>query len=125
LTAVVDLPTPPLPEATAMMCRCRRRWRGALRRHHGGGRQDTGHRPDRLLASQAQRFERGAPRRVDLEGDGDMAGSRRDAAHHAERGDAATRHRIDHGIENLADGRFADSRHVLLLPLRRIFACAA
>jgi hypothetical protein len=72
LTAVVDLPTPPLPDATAMMCLT----------------------PGTSI-------------------------------HHAERGDAATRHWIDHGIENLADGRFADFRHVLLLPLRRNFACAA
>ena len=98
LQATVDLPTPPLPEATAMMCLtpgigsldrpCRRgrriglmtmRRRGAgdvarrfrRQRHHRAG--DAGNRLDRGLGRGAHRLHRLRPRRIDGDGDEHLA----------------------------------------------------
>ncbi len=156
LTAVVDLPTPPLPEAhgddvlharhvdaaaaAGRLARGRamavamavtagrgRRWRRGARSEVITAVADRtpGMRAERLFAGLAQRLEGGAAGGIDVEGDRDMTRARGNAAHHAQRRDAAARRRIDDGIENLADGRFADFRHVLLLSLRRNFASAA
>ena len=112
LTAVVDLPTPPLPEATAMMCLtpgtsmrppppvvlAAGPWLwpwpcacagaggcggGAFGGHDGGGRQHARHGADRLFAGLAQRLQGGAAGRIDVEGDGDMAAADGDPAQQA------------------------------------------
>ncbi len=106
LIAVVDLPTPPLPEATAMIAftpgdqrslrlalpaaEGRRRprrgpaaWR-SLGREHGAAGQDAGQGPYRLLARLAQRFQARRLRRVDLDRESDVAVLDGHAGNHAE-----------------------------------------
>ena len=119
-----------VPVRMAVIARCGRRGgagrrRGALGGHHRGCGENPRHGADRLLAGLAQRLEGRAASGVDFERDRDMTGARGDAAHHAQRLDAAAGRRIDDGFENLPDGRFAYFRHVLLLPPRRIFMSAA
>src|SRR5215216_4119224 len=98
-TAVVDLPTPPLPEATAMMCFT----------------PGTSMRPPPpvVLAAGAPgpcawpcACGAGAAGGVDVEGDSDVATADGNAAHHALRHDTLCSRRINDGVQDLADGRF-------------------
>ena len=97
LQATVDLPTPPLPEATAMMCLtpgsgsldrpCRRGGEHRLDGHAGGAATvratsavsvttapaTPGSRLDRGLRPGAHRLHRLRPRRIDGDGDEDLA----------------------------------------------------
>ena len=45
-------------------------------------------------------------------GHGDVTATRGDAAHHARGDDILAGCRVDHGFQDLADGRFADFRHI-------------
>ena len=114
LTDVVDLPTPPLPEATATMAampgsaprlvacggwlrgaapgaaapgqpHARRAAGGALGGEHRGDRGHAGERHHRRLAGGAQRLLGGSLARVDLEGEADIAVAHDHARHHSER----------------------------------------
>ena len=115
LTEVVDLPTPPLPEATATMAAMpgsapRLSWPcggwlrgaaprrggacapsrgaaagGALGGEHRGDRGHAGERHHRRLAGGAQRLLGGSLARVDLEGEADIAVAHDHARHHSER----------------------------------------
>ena len=111
------------PFAVAVPVTARRRRRRlrccALGRHDGCGRQHTRHGAHHLLARLAQRLQRGAPRRVDFEGHGNVTATGGDAAHHAQGHDIAPAGGVDHCLENAAHGRFAYFRHVRWLPLAR------
>src|ERR1700730_4009799 len=103
LTATVDLPTPPLPEATAMIERtpgtsglggAPRAWGcpgpgrglagGLLRGQHRRHRQHARQGLDGLLRRLAQRLELGSALRVDLDGETDMPLAQLHARDHAE-----------------------------------------
>src|SRR6516164_8015926 len=88
LAATVDLPTPPLPDATATIAptpgaaprRC-------LRRQHRGHRKHAWQRFDGLLGCLPQRFETGAAFALDLDRECDIAVANDEARYHAERDD--------------------------------------
>ncbi len=141
LTAVVDLPTPPLPDATATIVftpgtscfagAAPVSWTvsvgavrmsggaasGALRRllggQHGAHRQDAGQRVDDLLGRLAQRFELRRARRLDLEGEGDVTVAHGKAGDHAEADDIAALLRIAHLAQGSENLLFCDLAHRL------------
>ena len=128
LTAVVDLPTPPLPLATATMAwhaghqglgrRCLRPAAVAALVPHEPVRRGAGALPagrsavstaetestpgkatDGLLRRRAQPLQLGRARPVDLDGEGDMAAAQRQARNHAEIDDIASAIGIGDGLE--------------------------
>ena len=64
---------------------------GAFGRHDGGRRQHARHGAHRLFAGLAQRFERRAAGRINLQSDCNMSAAGGDAAHHAQRNDILAR----------------------------------
>src|ERR1700724_3710916 len=116
LAATVDLPTPPLPDATATIaptpgtapravrtpagppaapCRGGGAWasrrraaaRRRLRRQHRRHRKHAGQRLDGFLGCLPQRFETRAALALDLDREGDIAVANDEARYHAERDD--------------------------------------
>ena len=135
LAAVVDLPTPPLPEATATIvlhagherlagpglsgppargrapaarCGGAGAARMSLRGQHRGDRQDAGQGLDRLLGRLAQRLEMRPALRVDLDREADMAVAHDEPRHHAQADDVLAAVGIEHAaqrVEHLGFGR--------------------
>src|SRR5579883_2132246 len=133
LAATVDLPTPPLPEATATMastpgtppprpripaggaCGCARgspRARRALGGQYRGHRQDPGQRLDRLLRRLAQRFETRSALGIDLDRKGDVAVADCDARYHPEADDVAVSVGVANMPQRLKDLLFGDGGHL-------------
>ena len=141
LAATVDLPTPPLPDATATIAPTpgtapravrtpagppagpgRRRGRAAarrrLRRQHRGHRKHAGQRLDGLLGCLPQRFETRAALALDLDREGDIAVANDETRYHAERDDVGALVGIGDAAQRVEDLSFGDGTHFILLARR-------
>src|SRR6476659_7240525 len=115
LAATVDLPTPPLPEATATIAPTpgaapRRR----LRLQHGGHREHSGQRLYGLFRRLAQRLEARAALAFDLDREGDIAVPNDQPRYHAERDDIGALDGVRDMAECVEDLLFGISTHLIL-----------
>src|SRR5262249_19362194 len=129
LAATVDLPTPPLPEATAMIAptpgtspRAVRATagpagRGAAGRRRGGEhrryRGHFGQRLHRLFSGLAQRLELRAALVVDLDCEGDIAVANRQAGDNAEGHDIRPLLRVSDMPQRIEDLSLGDGHLIL------------
>src|SRR5262245_34159341 len=136
LAATVDLPTPPLPEATATIAptpgtaprrpicvagppcgggRRRAARAGAgLGGQHRGHRDDPGQRLDRRLGRLAQRFEARPALGLDLDREPDIAVAHDDPGHHAQRDDVAAPLGVAHPPQRVENLSLGDGGHDIL-----------